>query len=182
MPFALAAPALISGVTGAMGAMSSIISAQQQAGQEGAKAQASSNEAVMAQQQAATARQVAAAQEGTQLQKNAQIEGSQVAALAQSGIGVTSPSAQDVMRQTAINDQLDRLNIRYQGQLNAHDYNVQAQEAQTAQSLYRSNASNIRLSGYMGAGQALLGAGTSYATGGFGPTPSWMPKMQPSKP
>ena len=179
MPFALAAPGIMAGVTGAMGAMSSIISAQPQAGQEEAKAQASSNEAVMAQQQGETARQVAAAQMGTQFQKNAQIEGTQVASLAQSGIGVTSPSAQDVMRQTAINNQLDALNIRYQGQLQAHDYSVQAQEAKTAQSLYRSNASNIRMSGYMGAGKALLGAGTSYATGGFGPTPSWMPKLQP---
>ena len=174
-------PAMLAGASGALGAASAIISSQQQAGQEEAKAQASSNEAVMAQQQAETARQVAAAQEGTQLQKNAQIEGSQVAALAQSGIGVTSPSAQDVMRQTAINDQLDRLNIRYQGQLQAHDYNVQAQEAKTAQSLYRSNASNIRMSGYMSAGQALLGSGSSYATGGFGPTP-WQPTLQPSKP
>jgi hypothetical protein len=151
-----------------MGAATAIISAQQKAGQDEAQAQAASNEATIAQQQARTAQQVAAAQEGTQLQKNAQIEGTQLAAIAQSGTGVSSASAQNVMRQTAINDQLDRLNIRYQGQLEAHGYQVQAQEAKTAQSIYRSNASNARLSGYLSAGQALLSTGTNYATGGFG--------------
>jgi hypothetical protein len=167
------------GVTGAMGAATSIISAQQKAGQDAAQAQAAGNEATIAQQQARTAQQIAVAQEGTQLQKNAQIEGAQVAAIAQSGTGVTSGSAQDVMRQTAINDQLDRLNIRYQGKLEAHGYSTQAEEARTAQGVLRSNASNARLSGYLGAGQALLGTGTSYASGCFGPTPSWMPKLQP---
>lgn len=176
MPFA---SAITAGATAAMGAASSIVSGMQQAGEESARAQASGNEVIMARQQAETARQVAAAQEGTQLQKNAQIEGSQVAAIAQSGTGVASVSAQDVMRQTAINDQLDRLNIRYQGQLQAHDYGVQAQEAQTAQNLYKQNAKNQLMSGYLGAGKALLSSGTSYATGGFGPTPSWMPKLQP---
>lgn len=165
MPFA---PLIVAGATAAMGAATSIMSGMQQAGQANAQAQAAGNEATIAQQQARTAQQVAAAQEGTQLQKNAQIEGTQLAAIAQSGTGVTSGSAQSVMRQTAINDQLDALNIRYQGQLQAHDYTVQAQEAQTAQGIYKSNARNAMLSGYMGAGKALLGTGTDYATGGFG--------------
>jgi hypothetical protein len=111
MPFA---PLIAAGVTAGMGAASSIMSGMQQAGQANAQAKAAGNEVIIAQQEARTAQQVAAAQEGTQFQKNAQIEGTQLAAIAQSGTGVSSASAQNVMRQTAINDQLDALNIRYQ--------------------------------------------------------------------
>ena len=159
---------IVAGTTAAMGAATSVMGGMQAAGQANAQAKAAGNEAIIAQQQARTAQQVAAAQEGTQFQRNAMVEGSQLASIAQSGTGVTSVSAQNVMRQTAINDQLDALNIRYQGQLQAHDYGVQAQEAQTAQGIYKSNAQNALMSGYIGAGSALLSTGTSYAKGGFG--------------
>lgn len=104
----------------AAGAATSSVSAAQASSNAHAQAQAAQNQAEIARQQAETDLKVGASQEGTQFQKNAQVEGTQQAAISQSGIGVSSVSAQDVMRQTAINDALDALEIRYQSQLNAH--------------------------------------------------------------
>jgi hypothetical protein len=75
------------------------------------------------------------------------------------------------MRQTAIENELSALNIRYQGQLTAHGSQVYASEASTAADIYKSNAQNDLTSGYLGAGAALLSSGSNYITGGFGPTP-----------
>jgi hypothetical protein len=117
---------VVAGTTALVSAGGAVMQGQQAASSQRVQAQAASNEAILARQQAKTDLQIGASQEGTQRIKNAQVEGTQLAAISQSGIGVTSPSAQNVMRQTAINDQLDALNIRYEGQLNAHGESVYA--------------------------------------------------------
>jgi hypothetical protein len=168
---------VVAGTTALVSAGGAVMQGSQASSQAKTQAAADRYEATLAQQQAKTDLQIGASQEGAQLQRNAQVEGTQQAAIAQSGTGVTSPSAQDVMRQTAINAQLDALNIRYEGQLNAHGEQVYAQEARTSANISDSNASNALMSGYLGAGKALLSTGTTWYTGGFGPTPSWMPQL-----
>lgn len=170
MPFVAVGtvPLIIAGVTAAASASAAVMQGMSASNAQKANAQASQNEATIYQQEAHTAMEVGASQEGTQFQKNAQVEGTQQAAISQSGIGTTSVSAQNVMRQTAINDALDALEIRYEGQLNAHSDTVGASEARTAAGVFDQNARNALMSGYLGAGAALLQTGTSYYTGGFG--------------
>ena len=159
---------VIAGVTAAAGATSAGVSAAQQSSSNHAEAQAATNQQVEDSQNAKQALQVAAAKEGKQRMINAAVEGTQFAAIGQRGIGVTSPSAQNVMRQTDINDQLDALNIRYQGQLTARGWGIEAQEAGTNAKIYDQNASEDLDQGYLGAGQALLSTGTNYYTGKYG--------------
>jgi hypothetical protein len=140
-----------------------------------ARAAGAQNEATVAQQQAKTDLQIGAANEGRQRLQNVQAEGEQQAAFAQSGIGVTSGSAQDVMRSTAIENELSALNIRYEGQLNARGDRIYAQQAQTAAGVYQQNAQNALTSGYLGAGAALLNTTNNYATSNW-PKPSWFPQ------
>lgn len=170
MPFVgvAAVPLIIAGVTAAASASAAVMQGMAAASAQKAQSQGAQNEAQIYQQEAHTAMEVGVSQEGTQLQKNAQVEGTQQAAISQSGIATTSVSAQNVMRQTAINDALDALNIRYEGQLNAHGYQVGASEARTAAGVFDYNANQQLRSGYLGAGNALLSTGTSYLTGGFG--------------
>jgi hypothetical protein len=79
------------------------------------------------------------------------------------GTGVTSGSARHVMRQQSINDQLDALNIRYEGQLEQRGYNAEATNWQNQAGIYRSNAHNSDIGSYLGAGTALLsGVGSGF--------------------
>jgi hypothetical protein len=165
----------IAATTAVVGAASAGIQGMQASGQAKTQADAARYEASIAQQQAKTDLQIGASQEGAQRLQNVQVEGEQQAVLAQRNIGVTSGSAQDVMRSTAIENELSALNIRYQGQLNAHGEQIYAQEAGTAANIFDSNAQNALTNGYLGAGTALLSATNSYANSNW-PKPSWFPQ------
>lgn len=72
------------------------------------------------------AEQVSATQEATQRRQSREFLGRQAAAFAQAGVGPGSST--DVMRQSAVDAELDAMNIRYRGALTkfGYDYNSQA--------------------------------------------------------
>lgn len=106
-------------------------------------------------QQAEAENRAAGAREEQQRRQNRQFLGGQRAALAQAGIGVDG-SAYDIARQSAINAELDALNIRYDGQLRAKGLNNQAM-------ITRFEGRQARTAGHLGAGAALLGGASNYA-------------------
>lgn len=73
-------------------------------------------DAAMLKQQGRVASQQATADEEAQRRETRSVMGSQAAAFAEAGIG-TGGTAAGVIRQSAINAELDALNIRYRGQL-----------------------------------------------------------------
>jgi hypothetical protein len=163
----------------AVSAGGAFMGGQAQAGQYKAQAQAANYDATLAQQQGQLAAEVGASREAQSRRSSTALEGQQFAAIAQSGTGVTSGSAREVMRQQSINDQLDALGIRYEGQLEARGYNLEADKYRTEASFDRSNAHNADIGSYLGAGTALLsGAGSGFgaykSVGGMdGLFPGW---------
>lgn len=143
---ALAAPLMIA--SSAMSAIGSI--AQGNA----ANAAAQANASALNKQSEAELR-AAGAREEQQRRANRQFLGTQRAALAQAGIGVDG-SAYDIARQSAVNAELDALNIRYEGQLRAKGLRDQA-------TITRFEGKQARTAGYLGAGAAILQGASNYA-------------------
>jgi hypothetical protein len=119
-----------------------------------ANAAAQANANALTQQAEAESR-AANAREEAQRRQNRQFLGAQRAALAQAGIGLNG-SAYDVARQSAINAELDALNIRYEGQLAAKGLRDQA-------TIQRFEGRQAKTAGYLGAGAALLQGTANYA-------------------
>lgn len=142
----LAAPLMIA--SAAMQAVGSIA----QGNAANAAAQANAN---ALNQQAEAENRAAGMREEQQRRQNRQFLGTQRAALAQAGIGVDG-SAYDIARQSAINAELDALNIRYEGQLRAKGLRDQA-------TVTRFEGRQARTAGFLGAGAAILGGVTNYA-------------------
>lgn len=89
--------------------------------------------------------------------------GKQRANIGSSGITLEG-SALDALEESAANAELDALNVRYQGQLQAYAYRTRSQ-------LYRYQGKNARTTGYLNAAGILVGgigdvAGTAAAAGG----------------
>ena len=137
-----------------MGAIGSISQGQAAGNAADYNAQVSRNNAL-------TATRVAAAKEEAQRRQVTQVEGEQTAAIAQAGIGFGG-SAADIARQTRINEAMNALNIRYEGQTQSQNYRSQAD-------LLSYQAGQDRTAGYLGAGSAILGGVADYGamTGGF---------------
>jgi hypothetical protein len=146
----ISASVLSAGV-GAVGAIS----------QGNAAANAADYNAQVSRNNAATAMRVAAAKEEAQRRQANQVEGEQTAAIAQAGIGFGG-SAADIARQTRINEAMNALNIRYEGQTQSQNYMSQA-------NLLSYQAGQDRTAGYLGAGSAILGGVADYGamSGGF---------------
>ena len=143
---AFAAPLMIA--SAAMQAVGSI--AQGNA----ANAAAQANATALSNQAEAELR-ASGAREEQQRRQNRQFLGAQRAALAQAGIGVDG-SAYDIARQSAINAELDALNIRYEGQLRSKNLRDQA-------TITRFEGKQAKTAGYLGAGAAILGGVSNYA-------------------
>lgn len=158
---AVAIPYLIiaSSVIGAVGA---IQSANAQADNYHAQAQAAQNNATIAQQNAHNTFLVADANEEAQRRKSAMQLGEQRAGLLQAGIGATG-SASDVIGQSTSNTELDALNIRYQGRLQAGNYANQSLMDNAQSVASNQSAHNAIESGYIGAATSLLGGAGKYA-------------------
>jgi hypothetical protein len=110
-----AGTAALSAGVGAMGAIQ-----QGEAQSNAMKAQADANRynATIAKNNADAANQQASAKEDLQRRHFAQVQGEANAAVAESHTGFLGTSA-DVLKQNAINNELDALNIRYEGQQKA---------------------------------------------------------------
>jgi hypothetical protein len=129
-----------------------------------AKSQAQADEynAEMGRLNAASARQQADAREEAQRRQARQVLGEQRAALSQAGAGL-SGSAADVYGQSATNAELDALNIRYDGELQARGLLAGAAQDSMQAQISRTNARTARSAGTLNAASTLLaGASTAY--------------------
>jgi len=129
-----------------------------------ANAQADDYNAQVAATNAATARQQAGVREEAQRRQARQILGEQRAALSQAGIGL-SGSAADVYGQSAANAELDALNIRYEGELDARGLLAGSELDKYQGKVAGMNAKSAKRSGYLDTASSLLSGGAkAYGT------------------
>lgn len=155
MSGSISASTYIAAAAAAMTAASSI--------QQGRQAQASAQfNSDMMNRNATIARQQAAAEEEKHRRLGYMRQGAARAAYGASGVAMEG-SPLDVLEQSAAQEELDALNIRYRGEIGA-----QSAEGQGQLSRMRGEAASQ--AGYMGAGSAILmGAAKAYKPGS--PTP-----------
>lgn len=146
--------------TAAVGAYSAIQAGKGQEAQYKSAQQAADYNAEMQRQNAAVARQQAGAREEAQRRQARQVLGEQRAALSQAGIGL-SGSAADVYGQSAANAELDALNIRYEGELDARGLLAQSQLTSYEGQVSGMNAKSAKRAGYVNAASSLLSGATS---------------------
>lgn len=128
--------------------------------------------------QARVARQQAGAEEESQRRQARQLLSSQRAAIGQSGIGYGG-TAGLLMEDSAMQAELDALNIRYGGEMQASNILNQAGQAGQSASILRDNARQAKRSALIGAGTSLLGSyGGTFGSG----TPSSVRLQGQSKP
>jgi hypothetical protein len=152
MAYATAATAVI-------GAIGAIQAGNAQAASYQSQQQAANYNATIEAQNARVARQQANAREEAQRRQARQVLGEQRAALAQAGIGL-SGSAADVYGQSAANAELDALNIRYEGELQARGLLAQSELTRYEGKVAGMNASSARRGGYLDAASSLLVGGS----------------------
>lgn len=146
-----------------MAAVGSISQANATKQQMNSQADAANYNSIVANQNADTALQAASANEEAQRRKSAVALGQQRAGLAESGIGLNSGTATDLTEQSALNAEMDALNIRYAGQTQAQAYKTQsALDVQAAQQA-KANASSAMTSGYLSAGATALSGYGKYS-------------------
>ena len=127
---------------------------QKQAGDDAAF-QAETN-AMIHRQEGKVAEQQSLTAEGTQRQNAREFLGRQAASFAEAG--VSGGSAARVMNQSAINAELDALNVRYRGQLTKFGYDYNSQSA-LAEGSARQKNSNLAAGGTL-----LKGVSSYYAS------------------
>lgn len=144
-----------------LGAMSSISSAQTQAANYQAQANAQNYNAQLYQQQAQNTIAQANADANLQYNRSEQALGMQRAATAESGIGFDGTGG-DLINQSAANAALDRENILYSGLINANSLNAQAAQSSYVADVAQSQIAPATAAGYMGAAGNLLSGTGSY--------------------
>jgi hypothetical protein len=147
----------------AISAFGAIAKGSQESAAFGAQQQQAQYNAASERQQAQAAGAVGAEQEAAQRRKGALFLGEQAAAIGESGTGITSGSAQDVMRQSATFAAMDALNTRYEGQLRSKSFLNQSIADEYAAGVYGKSKQNAITGGYLGAGSAILSGAASYA-------------------
>jgi len=157
---AIAMPLMIAST--AMSAIGSIRQGQAQAANYNAQAQANDYNAVVAQNNARVAADQANAQEEQQRRHFRELQGQAYAGIAQSGTGFTG-SNEDVLTQNAVNNELDALTIRYEGQNKMKSLESQAAIEKYNASINRMNAKEAKTAGYLNAGANILSGATKYA-------------------
>lgn len=159
-----AAPFMLIATIGSavLGAYSAIQGGRAAEANARAQQQAENYNATIQAQNATVARQQANAREEAQRRKARQFLGEQRAALAQAGIGLEG-SAADVYEQSAAEAELDALNIRYEGALDARGLLAQSEMSTYAGRVAGVNATTARRSSYLDAASSLLsGASSAY--------------------
>lgn len=164
----------ITTVVSAVGAMAQASAQAQQANAQAAaadyNAKVQENQATVARYNAQSAGEQAAAKEEQQRRRFAQLQGSAIAGLAQSGTDLASGSNKDILEQNALNNELDSLNIRYEGSQardsyynTAGNFQSQAELSRMNASQYRQNASSAMTGGFFDAGSSLLSGFGKYS-------------------
>lgn len=147
----------------ALSAIGSISEGNARAGQYGAQKQAHDYNADVAAQNAEIAWQQAGAREEAQRRRGRMYIGKQYASIAQAGIDPNSGSAADVLAQSAAETELDALNLRYEGDMQARGFTIQSEQERYQGRISAMNAKNARRSGYFGAASSIIGGAASYA-------------------
>jgi hypothetical protein len=148
----------------AMSAVSSISQASAASAAAKSAAQASDYNAAIAAQNAQTASEQGNANEEAQRRKARMVMGAQRAALAEAGIG-SDGTASDLVEQSAVNAEMDALNIRYGAQLQSTGFlNQSALDMQQAEN-QRKQASRATTAGYLNAGASALSGYGGYLQG-----------------
>jgi hypothetical protein len=149
-----------SAATAAVGAV-----AEGQAQKEAYKAQANANEynAKVSDMNAQIARNNASVREEAMRRKARQVLGQQRGALGQSGIQMTG-SALDIIQQSTTMAELDALNTRYEGDLQARGLIATAVGERYQASANRINARNAQTASFIKAGASVASA---YATSAY---------------
>lgn len=147
--------------TSALGAYSAVQAGNAQSASYQSQSQAANYNATIQKQNADVAHQQANAREEAQRRQARQQLGKMRAAIAQSGTGLEGSNA-DIYGQSAANAELDALNIRYEGDLEARGLLAQSELSKYDARVAKMNASTSKTSGYLGAGAAILGGVTSY--------------------
>ena len=147
----------------AMAAVGAISAGNAAKAQADSQAQAATYNATMAQQNADTALQAANANEDAQRRKSAVEMGHMRAGMAENGIGLDSGTATDLTEQSALNAEMDALNIRYQGKQQARDYQAQAALGTQSAAAARANGQAAQTAGYLTAGATALSGYGKYS-------------------
>lgn len=160
---ALAVPLAVGG--GLLGAFGQYQEGREQAANLKTQAQMSARNAALLRGQASLARQQAGAEEEAQRRQAKQILGTQRAAVGQSGIGFGGTAGM-LLEDSAVQAELDALNIRYGGELQASDLLSQASQSDIESQILKKNAKAAKKAGIMGAATSLLSAGAqAYGSG-----------------
>lgn len=125
--------------------------------------------AVIADQNAQSTREFANTKEEMQRRRFNALEGEAMAGIAQSGTGFDGSNLA-IIEQNAINNELDALTIRYEGEqqakglaVTAENYRSQSQLDKMNASQLRANASATTTGGYLTAGSMLLSAPSKFS-------------------
>ncbi len=155
-------------VSAVIGGISSYRQTQAQQAQFEANANAANYNAQVQKQQADAAQSSANAQEEQQLRSNRIMRGKRNAAIAESGLGF-SGSNLDVASQGDIFAELDALNIRYKGQLEATGYGNQATLSDYDTNVARGMSARAGRSIFLNTAAGALASGSSaYGTFAMG--------------
>lgn len=158
--FAEAAP-LISMASSAISAIGAMNQADSQAASYRAKAQQDEYNATVARNNAKVAADQANAKEEAQRRHFAVLQGAARAGIAQSGTGFDGSNL-DLLKQNEINNELDALTIRYEGQNQVRGLESQASQDMYSAGVNRMNASNAQTAGMWNAGSSLLSGAAKY--------------------
>jgi hypothetical protein len=168
IPVALAAASAVAGVAG------TVVSSVAQNNSAKYNQQVQENNAAYARQNAIAAQQQADQDAERVRKKGLLLNGTLLANAGRNGVALDSGSVQDVGFSNLVNTEQDALDTKYQGQMRARGYEIQANNYDDAATLAGSQKSDLLLS----AGGALLsGAASTYSTydkfAGSGVIPSW---------
>lgn len=147
----------------AVSAVGAIQQGQAQRAQDRSQAQANEYNAKVRQMQASVEREQASRREEQQRRKARQVLGAQRAAISQAGIGLMG-SALDIEEQSAVNAEMDALNIRYEGERNAVGMLNDAQLEKYYADANREAGSNAMKGAYLSAGASILTGASKYKT------------------
>lgn len=156
-------PATLALVGSAVSAVGAIQQGQAAKAQARSKAQANEYNAKVREMQASVEREQASRREERQRRRARQIQGAQRAAISQAGIGLMG-SALDIEEQSAVNAEMDALNIRYEGERNAIGMLNDARLEEYYADANREAGSNAMKGAYLSAGASILSGASSYKT------------------
>lgn len=153
------AVAIVNTAVSAYGAMQQSAAAQANAQ---AQADAANYNAKVQENNALAARQQANAREEA-MRRNQRIElGKTRAAMSQSGLNAQTGSLLDMYDQSAVAMELDALNTRYEGEMQARGLTAQSQMSKHDASVAMMNKSQAKTAGYIGVASSLLNGVSSY--------------------